>query len=133
MTGQTLSHPDNQPSNQVAAQAAANERALLSLANRLNPELTAALLKQGATTEQILIACETVAAHAPKQQEQTPIPQQQAPSSEDSRDCLVRQGEMAGDGSLPAFGGYLGDQFAREQAHGAAVAKAILAKVSLTK
>jgi hypothetical protein len=122
-----------------AAQTAAaqNERALWALAHKLNADLASKLLSQGSSVENALVAIHGVMSHSP-----TPQPQQ-APTRSDGmtaaewdRQMAQARGEEftgAGDGSIAAFGGYLGDQFSREMAHGAAVAKSILAKVELTR
>jgi hypothetical protein len=117
--------------NQATQSAATTERALWSLAHRINPSLAAELLKKGASVEQALTAIEGVASHSPQPQQQAnPQPQ---PGGQQQWDAMM-QGNLSGDGTVPAFSsGFLGDSFAAQMAEGERVAKAILAKVELTR
>ena len=116
--------PDYNRRERFLAQAASTERALWSLANRLNPSLTDKLLAQGATAEQALESIEAVMAHAPTPQPaSSPAPQNQTGPSE----------EIFGR-PYSAFGSVFGDlEFDQQYAAGERTARMIMSKVSLTK
>jgi len=114
--------------------ATQNERALWALAHRLDATLAAKLLSQGSSPEDALVAINGILANAPAAPApaaQTPTPQPQPGMTGAEWDAQLR-GQPAPSGDPAPFSGY-GPSYDAEFAAGAAAAKSILARVSLTR